>query len=75
MTKNEFTPTHGSRMSLVERWCSALTTKKLQRSAHDSVNALAADIVEWVEHWTENRHSVEEMWAVDDALVTVLGLN
>ena len=33
---------------------SALTTKKLQRSAHDSVGALAADIVEWVEHWNED---------------------
>ena len=44
------TPTYGSWMNLVERWFSALTTKKLQRSAHDSV---AADIVEWVEHWNE----------------------
>ena len=49
-----FTPTYGSWMNLVERWFSALTTKKLQRSAHDSVNALAADIVDWVEHWNEN---------------------
>lgn len=32
----------------------ALTTKKLQRSTHESVNALAADIVEWVDHWNEN---------------------
>ena len=49
-----FTPTYGSWMNLVERWFSALTTKKLQRSAHDSVAALAADIVEWVEHWNED---------------------
>ena len=49
-----FTPTYGSWMNLVERWFSALTTKKLQRSAHDSVNALAADIIDWVEHWNEN---------------------
>lgn len=46
-----FTPTYGSWMNLVERWFSALTTKKLQRSAHDSVKALAADIEAWVEHW------------------------
>ena len=38
-------------MNLVERWFSALTTKKLQRSAHVSVKALAADITAWVEHW------------------------
>jgi len=49
-----FTPTYGSWMNLVERWFSALTTKKLQRSAHRSVRALAADIKAWVEHWNED---------------------
>ena len=49
-----FTPTYGSWMNLVERWFSALTTKKLQRSAHRSVKALAADIRDWVETWNEN---------------------
>ena len=41
-------------MNLVERWFSALTTKKLQRGAHDSVAELDADIRAWVEHWNEN---------------------
>lgn len=49
-----FTPTYGSWMNLVERWFSALTTKKLQRSAHRSVKALAADITDWVEQWNEH---------------------
>ena len=49
-----FTPTYGSWMNLVERWFSALTTKKLQRSAHVSVKALASDIRDWVETWNEN---------------------
>ena len=49
-----FTPTYGSWMNLVERWFSALTTKKLRRSSHDSVKQLAADIKDWVEHWNEN---------------------
>ena len=49
-----FTPTYGSWMNLVERWFSALTTKKLQRSTHDSVNALAADIIDWVNNWNED---------------------
>ena len=49
-----FTPTYGSWMNLVERWFSALTTKKLQRSAHRSVKALAADITGWVETWNES---------------------
>ena len=49
-----FTPTYGSWMNLVERWFSALTTKKLQRSAHRSVTELADDIRSWVQTWNEN---------------------
>ena len=49
-----FTPTYGSWMNLVERWFSALTTKKLQRSAHRNVKALAADINAWAATWNEN---------------------
>lgn len=49
-----FTPTYGSWMNLVERWFSALTTKKLQRSAHRSVKELAADITAWANTWNEN---------------------
>lgn len=49
-----FTPTYGSWMNLVERWFSALTTKKLQRSAHRSVKDLATDITTWAESWNEN---------------------
>lgn len=49
-----FTPTYGSWMNLVERWFSALTTKKLQRSAHRSVKELAADIKAWAEAWNED---------------------
>jgi hypothetical protein len=41
-------------MNLVERWFSALTTKKLQRSAHRSVKALATDIQAWADAWNEN---------------------
>ena len=49
-----FTPTYGSWMNLVERWFSALTTKKLQRSAHRIVKELAADIHAWADNWNEN---------------------
>ena len=49
-----FTPTYGSWMNLVERWFSALTTKKLQRSAHRNAKQLAADIQAWVDTWNEN---------------------
>jgi transposase len=49
-----FTPTYGSWMNLVERWFSALTTKKLKRSAHCSVRELAADIEAWAAVWNED---------------------
>ena len=49
-----FTPTYGSWMNLVERWFSALTTKKLKRSAHCSVKELADDINAWATTWNEN---------------------
>jgi transposase len=49
-----FTPTYGSWLNLVERWFSALTTKKLQRSAHSSVKQLATDIQAWVNNWNED---------------------
>ena len=49
-----FTPTYGSWMNLVERWFSALTTKKLQRSAHRSAKELADDIRAWVDNWNED---------------------
>jgi hypothetical protein len=41
-------------MNLVERWFSALTTKKLKRSAHRNVKELAADILDWAATWNEN---------------------
>ena len=49
-----FTPTYSSWLNLVERWFSALTTKKLQRGAHRSVKELADDIAHWIDKWNEN---------------------
>ncbi len=49
-----FTPTYGSWMNLVERWFSALTTKKLQRGAHRNAKELAADIRSWVDTWNQD---------------------
>lgn len=49
-----FTPTYGSWMNMVARWFTALTTKKLQRSAHRNVKELAADIRKWANTWNDN---------------------
>jgi transposase len=49
-----FTPTSGSWLNMVERWFGELTTKKIKRGAHMSVNALEKDIKEWIATWNEN---------------------
>jgi transposase len=49
-----FTPASGSSLNMVERWCGALTTKKIKRGAHTSVKALEKDIREWIALWNEN---------------------
>jgi transposase len=68
-----FTPTYGSWMNLVERWFSALTTKKLQRSAHTSVKALADDIRSWVETWNENPKPFTWHKSADEILQRLAG--
>jgi hypothetical protein len=49
-----FTPTSGSWPNMVERWFAELTTKKIKRGAHTSVEALEADIRDWIEHWNDD---------------------
>lgn len=68
-----FTPTYGSWMNLVERWFSALTTKRLQRSAHRSVKALAADIRAWVELWNEDAKPFTWHKSADEILHRLAG--
>ena len=49
-----FTPTGSSWINQVERWFAYLTVQKIRRGAHKSVQALEADIRDWIEHWNEN---------------------
>jgi transposase len=49
-----FTPTGSSWLNLVERWFGELTTKKLRRSSHATVKALADDITAWTTAWNAN---------------------
>ena len=60
-------------MNLVERWCSALTTKKLQRSAHRTVKDLAADIRSWAETWNDNPKPFTWHKSGDDILQRLAG--
>jgi len=49
-----FTPTGSSWINQVERWFAYLTTQMLQRGVHKSVQALEADIRNWIEHWNSD---------------------
>ncbi|MCX5390761.1 IS630 family transposase [Streptomyces sp. NBC_00094] len=49
-----FTPTGSSWLNLVERWFAELTTKKLRRGVHRSVQALERDIRSWLAEWNDH---------------------
>jgi transposase len=46
-------PVHASWLNL-ERWFGYLTDQKIRRGVHKSVQALEADIRDWIEHWNES---------------------
>jgi transposase len=48
-----FTPTSSSWLNLVERWFAELTTKKLRRATHRSVQELNNDIRAWIDIWND----------------------
>jgi transposase len=49
-----FVPTSSSWLNQVERWFAELTTKLLQRGVHTSVQALEADVRNWIKTWNDN---------------------
>jgi transposase len=49
-----FTPTGSSWINQVERWFGFLTDQRIRRGVHKSVQALEADIRDWIEHWNQN---------------------
>lgn len=49
-----FTPTSASWLNLVERWFAELTSKRLRRGVHKSVQALEKDIRSWIQTWHED---------------------
>jgi transposase len=49
-----FTPTGSSWLNQVERWFAYLTTQLTQRGVHKSVQALEADVRDWIARWNTN---------------------
>src|SRR3954453_16602846 len=66
-----FTPTSSSWLTLVERWFSELTTKKLRRGAHRSVRYLNADIRAWIESWNDNPRAFVRTKTADQILDSI----
>ena len=52
-----FTVTGSSRINQVERWFGYLTDQRIRRGVHKSVQALEADIRDWIENWNQNPRS------------------
>jgi transposase len=63
-----FIPTSSSWLNMVERWFGELTTKLLQRGVHKSVQALEADIRNWITLWNEDPRPYVWTKTADDIL-------
>ncbi len=66
-----FTPTGSSWLNLVERWFGELTSKKLRRSVHRSVQALERDIRTWLADWNDNQRPFTWTKTADEILEQV----
>jgi transposase len=66
-----FTPTSSSWLNLVERWFAELTTKKLRRGAHRSVDALNRDIRAWIATWNDDPKPYEWTKTADQILDSI----
>jgi transposase len=63
-----FIPTGSSWLNMVERWFGELTTKLLQRGVHKSVQALEADIRNWIKLWNQDPRPYVWTKTADDIL-------
>ena len=67
-----FTPTYSSWLNQVERFFAFVTEDLLQRSHHDSVQQLEADIRSWIKDW--NTHPKPFIWTkTADEILESLG--
>jgi transposase len=66
-----FTPTGASWLNLVERWFAELTTKKIKRGAHTSVQGLERDIRGWIAGWNDDPRPFVWVKTADDILASL----
>jgi transposase len=63
-----FTPTGSSWLNQVERWFGLLTDKLIRRGVHTSVQALEAEIRDWIATWNDNPRPFTWVKTADDIL-------
>jgi transposase len=63
-----FTPTGSSWINQVERWFGYLTAQRIRRGVHKSVQALEADIRDWIKNWNANPRPFAWTKTVDEIL-------
>lgn len=66
-----FTPTGASWLNLVERWFAELTTKKIKRGTHTSVQGLERDIRGWIQAWNDDPHPYVWVKTADQILASL----
>ena len=66
-----FTPTYASWMNMVERWFSALSMKKMRRSAHRSVRLLIRSIEEFIDAHNETGKPYVWVKTADEILASI----
>ena len=66
-----YTPTYASWINLVERWFSALTSKKLRRGVHRSVRELVAAIQEFIAVHNETGQPYVWVKTADEILASI----
>jgi transposase len=66
-----FTPTGASWLNLVERWFAELTSRKLRRGTHRSVQELNKDIRAWTKQWNENPRPYIWTKTADEIFATI----
>jgi transposase len=66
-----FTPTGASWLNLVERWFAELTTKRIKRGAHTSVQGLERDIRGWIASWNDDPRPFVWVRTADEILASL----
>jgi transposase len=66
-----FTPTGASWLNLVERWFAELTTKRIKRGAHTSVQSLERDIRGWIKTWNDDPRPYVWVKPADEILASL----